>query len=137
MSNVLQSKALRSLTKQEWKGLDKKRVMQMRWVLTTKPTPEGAVAKARLVVLGFQQRNLTQVQAAAPTMSRVSRNMLLCMAASQGFKLRSGDVTSAFLQAKKSLEHEDLVVWAPPELAVLYGANPRDPVMPLKVVKAF
>ena len=111
--------------------------MQMRWVLTTKPMPEGAVAKARLVVLGFQQRNLTQVQAAAPTMSRVSRNMLLCMAASQGFKLRSGDVTSAFLQAKKSLEHEDLVVWAPPELAVLYGANPRDPVMPLKVVKAF
>lgn len=72
----------------------------------------------------FQQPNLTQVQAAAPTMSRVSRNMLLCLAANCGFKLRSGDVTSAFLQAKKSLEQEDLIVWAPPELAVLYGADP-------------
>ena len=44
MPNVLQSKALRPLTKQEWKGLDRKKVMQMRWVLTTKPKPEGAVA---------------------------------------------------------------------------------------------
>lgn len=137
LSNVLQSKALRSLTNTEWKHLDKKRVMQMRWVLTTKPTPEGSIAKARLVVLGFQQPNLTQVQAAAPTMSRVSRNMLLCLAANYGYKLRSGDVTSAFLQAKKSLENEDLVVWAPPELAVLYGADPANPVLPLKVVKAF
>lgn len=35
LSNVLQSKALRTLTEQEFRDLDKKRLMNMRWVLTS------------------------------------------------------------------------------------------------------
>ena len=134
LSNVLHSKALRGLTKQEELNLDLKRCMKMRWVLTTKS--DGS-AKARLVILGFQQPNLTEVQAAAPTMNRMSRNMLLMMCANSGFKIRSGDVTSAFLQTNKSLEDEELTVWATPELAVLYGAPPDRPRLPLRVSKAF
>ena len=134
LSNVLQSKALRSLTRQEWNDLDKKSIMQMRWILTTK---QDGSAKARLVVLGFQQHNLTEVQASAPTMNRVSRNMLLAMVANRKFCLRSGDVTSAFLQATQSLEEQELYVWAPAELAVLYGASPEHPMLPLKVCRAF
>ena len=35
------------------------------------------------------------------------------------------------------MNEEELYVWAPSELAVLYGANPSRPIMPLKVIKAF
>lgn len=51
ITNVVQSKALRSLTEQEWLHLDKRKIMQMRWVLTRK---QDGSPKARLVVLGFQ-----------------------------------------------------------------------------------
>ena len=87
LSNVLQSKALRGLTKQEKLNLDPKRCVKMRWVLTTKA--DGS-AKARLVILRF------------PTMNRMSRNMLLMTCSNSGFKIRSGDVTS--------LEDEELTV---------------------------
>jgi len=134
LSNILQSKALRSLSDSEWNNLDRRKFLQMRWVLTTK---SHASAKARLVILGYQQHNLTEVRAAAPTMSRLSRNMLLTVCANKGFRLRSGDVTSAFRQSNKSLEEEDLVVCVTPEVAVLYGAPPERPCLPLKVVKPF
>ena len=134
LSNVLQAKALRTLTRQEWSELDYKKIMGMRWVLTSKS--DGA-AKSRLVVLGYQAPNLTEVQASAPTMSRLSRNFLLMMCANKKLRICSGDVTSAFLQAPQSLEDENLVIWAPSELAVLFGAPPSSPVLPLKVCRAF
>ena len=133
LNNVLQSKALRCLTDQELADLDKKKIMGMRWVLTT----ADKSSKARLVILGFQAWNLVEVQSSAPTLSRLSRNMLLTTCANCGFFLRSGDVTSAFLQTDWDMNEEELYVWAPSELAVLYGANPSKPIMPLKVIKAF
>eukprot|EP00438_Fugacium_kawagutii_P004153 Skav203992 [mRNA] locus=scaffold3297:153239:156406:+ [translate_table: standard] len=137
LTQVITSKALRSLTKQEADSLDARRVMQMRWVLTVKGDGSPGNEKARLVVLGYQAPNLTEVQASAPTMSRLSRNLMLMVCANMKFKMQSGDVSSAFLQADQSLEQEDLVVWAPPELATLFGANPSNPVLPLKICKAF
>ena len=127
LSNVLQSKALRGLSRDETMQLNPKKCMQMRWVLTTKPNGD---AKARLVILGYQVHNLTEVQAAAPTMSRMSRCMMLAICANLGLSIRSGDVTSAFLQTNRSMEDEDLVVWATPELAVLFGASPEHPWLP-------
>ena len=127
LSNVLQSKALRGLSRDETMQLNPKKCMQMRWVLTTKPNGD---AKARLVILGYQAHNLTEVQAAAPTMSRMSRCMMLAICANLGLSIRSGDVTSAFLQTNQSMEDEDLVVWATPELAVLFGASPEHPWLP-------
>ena len=73
LSQVLASRALRSLTRPEELNLDKSTVMNMRWVLTTKG---GGTAKARLVVLGFQAHNLTEVETASPTMSKIGRQML-------------------------------------------------------------
>ena len=67
LSNILQSKALRGLTQDETMRLNPRKCMQMRWVLTTKPNGD---AKARLVI---QAHSLLEVQAAAPTMSRMSR----------------------------------------------------------------
>ena len=134
LSNVLSSRALRSLTSQEWDNLDYSKVMSMRWVLTTK---NDGSTKARLVVLGFQMAGIGEVQTAAPTMARVSRNLLLTICANNRFKLRAGDVTAAFLQTSESLEDLDLTVCAPAELAVAFGANPENPVMPLRISKAF
>lgn len=133
LSNVLQSKALRSLTQEEALQLNPKSVMNMRWVLTTKASGD---AKARLVVLGYQQGNVAEAAAtsAAPTLGRLSRNMLLAMISCHKLHIRSGDVTSAFLQAEQSLEDQQLTVWAPSELAVLFGANPQNPTMALRVI---
>ena len=130
----MQAKALRSLTQQELATFDPKQAMQMRWVLATKSDNSS---KARLVVLGFQAHNLTSVETAAPTMSRISRNMLLMACANLKLNIQSGDVTSAFLQASQSLDGDDLYVWAPAELAVLFGADPANPVLPLKIQRAF
>ena len=50
VSNVLQSKALRGLTKQEELNLDPKRCVKMRWAMGS-PKADGS-AKARLVICG-------------------------------------------------------------------------------------
>jgi hypothetical protein len=134
LSQVLTSKAVRSLSRQEEMNIDHSKIMSMRWVMTVKA---GGDAKARLVVLGYQQHNLTSVQSSAPTMSRVAMNLVLTICACLHFWIASGDVSSAFLQASQSLEGEDLYVWAPAELAVLFGASPDRPIKVLKICRAF
>ena len=133
LSNVIISKALRRLSKEELKSLDPKRLMSMRWVLTRK---SNGSAKARLVVLGFMAPNITEVESASPTMSKTSRNLVLAVASCMGFILKGGDVTSAFLQTGISLEDEMLDVWAPPELAAMFGAEDGEG-MALRVREAF
>ena len=89
------------------------------------------------MILGFQMSSITEVETAAPTMARVSRSLLRAICSNNKFKLRAGDVTSAFLQTSESLEDLGLTVWAPSELAVLLGGDPSHPVMPLRVCRAF
>ena len=60
LSQVATSRALRNITKDESLKLDKSRVMNMCWVLTWKG--DGSAAKARLVILGFQARDLCEVE---------------------------------------------------------------------------
>ena len=78
ISNVIVSKALRNLTPKELKELNPGSIMSMQWVLRRKSTGD---AKARLVVLGFQAHNLTEVQTTAPTMGKGSRDALLALTA--------------------------------------------------------
>ena len=133
LAQVAQSQALRNLTKAELKEFQPEKCMNMRWVLTQKG---DGTAKARLVVLGYQMPGIGHAETASPTLSKVGRNTVLTVAAALGMKLKAGDVTSAFLQARESLEAENLTVWAPPELAVLFGAKPGDP-RALRVLRAF
>lgn len=133
ISQVIISKALRDLNKNELARLDSRKVMSMRWVLTRKSTGE---AKARLVILGFQAPNITEIETASPTMSKVARHLILSIAASLKFRIKCGDVTSAFLQTGISLEDEELSVWAPPELAAMFAADPQD-ARALRVREAF
>ena len=133
LSQVAISKALRNLTKQEELQVKPEQLMRMRWVLTRKS--DGS-AKARLVVLGFMAHNLTEVATTSPTMSKVGRNVILTLAAAYRFKLKAGDVTSAFLQTGISLEDEQLNVLAPPELSVMFGSEAGDQRV-LRVREAF
>ena len=80
---------------------------------------------------------MTEVETAAPTLSRTSRNALFAVASNNRFVLESGDITSAFLQSLSNLEAENLLVFAPSELAAMFGGDPAEAGTVLKLTKAF
>lgn len=91
--------------------IDPSQIMKCRWILTWKPLDEEArkeaadpsktrKAKARLVVLGFMDPNLDKLQRDSPTMSRLSRMMVLQLIASKAWTLFSFDIRTAFLQGQ-------------------------------------
>jgi hypothetical protein len=83
--------------------IDPAEVMKMRWVLTWKKdeqNPGKQKAKARLVVLGFQDPYLGKENTNSPTLHRRSKQILLQIATQRGWTLHKGDVTAAFLQGK-------------------------------------
>ncbi|CAE7574276.1 GIP, partial [Symbiodinium microadriaticum] len=90
VTNVVRESAIRALTKQELASVDPRQVMSMRWVLTRK---QSGLAKARLVVLGYQMPGIENVKTASPTLSRTVRNVMLSVSSHAGFALESGDVT--------------------------------------------
>ena len=56
--------------------IPKEELMGMRWVLTWKPSadvPGDVKAKARIVILGYQHPELTELNVASPTLSRLGR----------------------------------------------------------------
>ena len=76
----------------------------MRWVLTWKLVDDPdrpRRAKARAVILGYQHKNYEYKQTASPTLSRSGRQLFLCLCARQHFRVRKGDVSSAFLQGEE------------------------------------
>ncbi|CAE7632776.1 RE1 [Symbiodinium sp. CCMP2592] len=75
--------------------------VNMRWILTWKLKDNGdRKAKARAVLLGYQDPSYEHRRTAAPVMTRQSRQMHLQMAAWKRWKLRKGDVSGAFLQGR-------------------------------------
>ena len=81
---------------------DPSEVMRLRWVLSFKADGK---AKARLVVIGYQDPRLEQgIVKAAPVISRRGRQMFLTAAAHKGWFINKGDVKAAFLQGDVSEE---------------------------------
>eukprot|EP00971_Amphidinium_carterae_P345858 6487025-Amphidinium_carterae.2 len=81
-------------------GIPTDRLLRTRWVLTWKldPTnPGGRKAKARLVILGYQDPDLKHLRTDAPTASRSSKLMLSQLALQFGWRIFSLDATTAFL----------------------------------------
>ena len=86
-------------------------VMKMRFVLTWKTDPSvagGKKAKARLVVLGFQDPRLGQEETLAPTMQKRSRTILFFNAVQNRWKVWKADVKSAFLQGKSRMKKNNM-----------------------------
>jgi hypothetical protein len=80
---------------------DKLDSVGMRWVLTWKGLEDGSgghKAKARAVILGYQDKNYEFKQTASPTLSRSGRQAFLAFCSQCHFRVRRGDVSSAFLQ---------------------------------------
>ena len=73
LSQVLAANAVRRLSQEEELNLKPERLLRMRWVLTWKYTERGdKKAKAKLVILGCQHPELTNVPTAAPTLGKMS-----------------------------------------------------------------
>ena len=96
-------------------------IVRTRWILTWKPLDEQTVqetgkhrkAKARLVVLGYEDPDLDSVQRDSPTLGRDSRMLALQMIASQRWSLRSFDIATAFLRGSK--QDDRILAIEPPE----------------------
>ena len=99
----LQTSALKPILRRH---LNPDQILRSRWDLTWKPLedapPEGPhrKAKARLVVLGFQDPRLTEVVRDAPTLTREGRRSVLQAIASYQWVLSSFDINTAFLRDK-------------------------------------
>ena len=73
----------------------------MRWVLTWKSLQDGSQekkAKARCVILGYQDKSYEYKQTSSPTLSRTGRQAFLLFCSQHHFRIQKGDVSSAFLQ---------------------------------------
>ncbi|CAE7356819.1 RE2, partial [Symbiodinium necroappetens] len=96
----VQTSAIRGILRRK---LNPEQILKSRWILTWKPPEEGETqqrAKARLVVLGFQDPKLTEVSRDAPTLSKEGRAVVLQTIASRRFQLSSFDIKTAFLRGK-------------------------------------
>ena len=79
------------------------RIMTSRWILTWKPDPtlpQGRKAKARLVVRGYQDPELDQVNTESPTLSRDARMLLLQVVSSSGWVVQNFDITICIPQGE-------------------------------------
>ena len=90
--------------------LSPQQILRCRWLYVWKPITEVAdqkanngksrKAKARLVVLGFQDPQLDTIPRDSPTLGRTSKMLIAQVIASMGWNLMSFDIKAAFLQGK-------------------------------------
>ena len=98
-------------------------VMGMRWLLTWKPTEDGGKkAKARAIVLGYQDPEYKERDTSAPTPSKAGRQLFLQMCSWKQFQLAKGDVSGAFLQGMKV--QEEMFCRPVDEICTAMGAEP-------------
>lgn len=84
-----------------------------RWILWYK----GSEVRARLVARGFEEE--TNSPRDSPTVGKSAVRMLLAIAASKGWRVKTTDIKSAFLQSRQ-LDRE-VYIKPPPEADVLPG----------------
>eukprot|EP00435_Cladocopium_sp_Y103_P025644 s3158_g6.t1 len=83
--------------------LSPEQVMRCRWLLTWKDPAPGSTerrAKARLIILGFEDPGVGVVPNDAPTLSKDAKQLLLQKAASRRWQLINFDISTAFLKGE-------------------------------------
>ena len=81
---------------------DKSQAIGMRWILTWKLREDGTrKAKARAVLLGYQDEGYEHRATTSPVMTRQTRQLILQLAAWKRWEVQKGDVTGAFLQSRE------------------------------------
>lgn len=92
----------------------------MRWLLTWKSLQDGTdgkKAKARAIILGYQDKSYEHKQTASPTLSRVGRQAFLLFCARMHFRIQKGDVSAAFLQG----DHLEEDMWVIPTKEICHA----------------
>ncbi|CAE7660472.1 RE1, partial [Symbiodinium sp. CCMP2456] len=80
----------------------REQAINMRWILTWKATDSGGQkAKARAVLLGYQDPKYEFRSTTAPVMTRQTRQMQLQLSANRNWTVQKGDVSGAFLQGRE------------------------------------
>ena len=103
---------------------DRNQAMHMRWILTWKFSHEQErKAKARCVILGYQDPQYEFRPTASPTMNKTTRQLFLQSCAMFKFKVHKGDVSGAFLQGDQFLR--DVLCVPVDELCVALGVPPK------------
>ncbi|CAC5364881.1 unnamed protein product [Mytilus coruscus] len=69
-----------------------------RWICSLKDTSEGTIHKARLVARGFEEFNRDDIPKDSPTCGTDSLRLVLAILAQRGWKTRTMDIKTAFLQ---------------------------------------
>ena len=117
-------------------------ILRCRWLLVWKDRgedskkPESTIEKsgsklqthkpkARLVVLGYLDPNLTEVPRDSPTLGRQSKMLLLQLIVSHGWSLGSFDIKAAFLQGKPQ-DNRVMGLEPVPELAAAMQLQPQE-----------
>ena len=118
---------------------NKERTIGSRWVITEKFKDGEKVTKARLVAKGFQEE--TDLKRDSPTCLKENLRIVVAIAASEKWKIKSLDIKSAFLQGKE-IEREVYLI-PPPEASdgrtlwklnkVIYGLSDASRMWYLKV----
>lgn len=108
-------------------------ILRSRWILTWKDVDEIEAkeigkqrkAKARLVILGYEDPNLTEIPRDSPTLQKESRSLILQYCASQKWHIRSFDIKTAFLRGSRR-DDRVLGVDPPDELRKKLGLKPNE-----------
>ena len=88
--------------------------IETRWVLTEKVLADGTVGtKARLVAKGFQDPSKSNIRSDSPTALKTSLRLATTFICSQGWTVRSFDISAAFLQGEKI--DRKVILRPPPE----------------------
>ncbi|CAC5425237.1 unnamed protein product [Mytilus coruscus] len=69
-----------------------------RWICSLKDTSEGTIHNARLVARGFEEFNRDDIPKDSPTCGTDSLRLVLAILAQRGWKTRTMDIKTAFLQ---------------------------------------
>ena len=117
-----------------WQGreLQESEIPGMRWLLTWKfddkyTDNNGRKAKARAIVLGYQDPNYAVRETSAPTPTKAGRQLFLQHSAWKKFWVQKGDISGAFLQGD-NLE-EEMFCRPLPEICQALGVDEGAPML--------
>ena len=100
-------------------------MLPTRYVDRWKPTDDGGtIAKSRLVILGFKDPHVLQVERSAPTPTNEGFACTMQVIASNRWKARSSDIKNAFGQARKSNRTPPICGKQPPGGIPGYNLHP-------------
>ena len=112
-------------------GVDPKRIMGMRWILTWKNETDengqvkGKKAKARLIIKGFQDPDLLRIQRDSPTLSTLGRNLVFSITSKKGWELWLGDIKTAFLNGDDTEFNRNIYGEPPDDVKEYLGMSPQ------------